>query len=121
MQSAVIWILFALMLLREVGITVLRDIAFRRQNILIASSRLGKLKMFLQTLLGSLIIVYGYFFMDTFDFPVYLIAGAMVLILAVTYLSAFQYVRSWISPSGEQADAQEDEEYRRENRMVAGK
>jgi CDP-diacylglycerol--glycerol-3-phosphate 3-phosphatidyltransferase len=124
MQSMLIWILFALMLLREIGITFLRDFAFRRKDILIASSRLGKFKMLVQTLFGGFIIVCGYFFMDEFDFPVYLIAGVMTLILAVTYLSAYQYIASWRAPLRTSGDPQIDAVdacYEKEKRLVVGK
>ncbi len=123
-QSALIWILFILILLREIAITLLRDFALRRRNVLIASSRLGKVKMAVQSLLGSLIIIYGYFFTDEFDIPVYLIASAMMLILAVTYFSAYQYISFWkAAPHSTTRSPRVDikECFRKEKRMVAGK
>jgi CDP-diacylglycerol--glycerol-3-phosphate 3-phosphatidyltransferase len=124
MNSTIIWILFAMMLFREIGITLLRDFAFRKRNILISSSSLGKIKMVTQTLIGSAIIVIGYFFMDKFGFPVYVIASAMIFILAITYLSAYQYITSWkasISAKRDLPEAEVETCARKPERMVAGK
>jgi CDP-diacylglycerol--glycerol-3-phosphate 3-phosphatidyltransferase len=124
MHSPLIWVLFALMLLREIGITIMRYFAFRKKDILIASSRLGKIKMVAQTFFGGLILVYGYFFMDEFNFPVYPVAGIMILVLALTYFSAYQYITSWGAPLSAKRDTADDafdECDDKEKRMVVGK
>lgn len=124
MESVLIWFLLALMLFREIGVTLLRDFAFRRRDVLIASSRLGKIKMALQTVVGSFILLYGYFAVDDFGLPVYPVAGALILILAVAYASAHQYVKTWVAyraQAAEHAEQDSAEYFQKEKRMVAGK
>lgn len=123
MQSIIIWILFGLMLLREISITILRHSALRKKNIFIASSRLGKFKMVAQTVLGSAVLVYGYFFTSNFTAPAYIIACAMIPILVLAYLSAHKYIISWRTPFPSARVVSEyftDENYHKQKKMVSG-
>ena len=123
MQSTLIWILFGLMLLREISITILRHFAFRKKNILIASNRLGKIKMVAQTVLGSVVLIYGYFFTNNFAAPVYIIACAMVPILSLAYLSAYIYIISWRAPlpaARALTEVLADKNFQKQKKMVSG-
>ncbi len=105
MASPIIWILFALMSLREFGITMLRVYRYRRGRHIIPPNKLGKAKMITQSVVGNTIIVVAYFVLDGFLFPVFALVPPLVLIVVLSYLSAYNYVSfgsTWrdVSPVG---------------------
>ncbi|NIM19823.1 MAG: hypothetical protein GTO51_06220 [Candidatus Latescibacteria bacterium] len=95
MNSVIIWTLLGLILVREIGVTLLRAIASRRQVTSINPTRLGKFKMVIQSLAGIGILTYGYFLAGGFYFSTHVVTSAMLVILLLAYLSALQYVVAW--------------------------
>ncbi|MDR2508837.1 MAG: CDP-diacylglycerol--glycerol-3-phosphate 3-phosphatidyltransferase [Candidatus Ancillula sp.] len=83
-----IWV-SVLILFREIGITFLRMVVARKAKKVIAASKMGKLKTFLQTV--SLMV-----FLSPFGvlpvWCVYMAWGILIAAIAVTYISGAQYV-----------------------------
>ncbi len=94
MSSALIWTLMGLIFFRELAVTLLRSYSFRRRHVYITSSKLGKVKMIVQSLVGCIIMAYAYFFAKGFSIPVYLVATTLLFIVTIAYFSAYQYIIS---------------------------
>lgn len=95
MDSAVVWTLMGLVGLRELGMTAFRSYSLRRHRKFIPANRLGKAKMVLQSTVGIGLLAYAYYSSDGFAIPLPLVAVALSAILALSYLSAFVYLRRW--------------------------
>ena len=95
MNSPVIWVLVALIGLRELFMTLFRAYSLRRHRKFIPASNLGKVKMTAQCTVGLAIIGYVYFWKGHFGISSALVAPPLVLILALSYVSAIAYLRSW--------------------------
>jgi len=94
MASPAIWVLVALIALREVGMTVFRSYSFRRHQKFIPASGLGKAKMIVQSITGVGIITYIYFGGGAQTLPEAAVIVPLVAILALSYISAVDYARS---------------------------
>lgn len=95
MQSVWVWILIMSIAFREIAMTIFRAYSLRRHNQFIPASRLGKAKMIAQGTAGTSIIGYAVLWDRGFDFPATFVAIPLALILLLSYLSAFRYVRWW--------------------------
>ena len=123
--SVLIWMLSSLIFFRELIITLLRTYALRCQIAALLPSRLGKLKMVVQAVAGNCIIVYAYFVVGGFSFPIHAVAAILLVIVAITYASGLQYLISWKiqhKPApGRVLDVEFPEEYGESERLVMGK
>jgi CDP-diacylglycerol---glycerol-3-phosphate 3-phosphatidyltransferase len=116
--STIVWMLIALVGVREVGVTVLRAYSLRRHGRFIPASPLGRVKMLTQSVAGLTILSITYFL--GFRVPVAVVAAAMVVILVVSYVSAAGYVRGWLASRGRAwGDAAQPIEEKIEDRRVS--
>lgn len=98
------WIITALFLIREIGITVLRFYVIHRGGTVMAASSLGKYKTFTQSVGLSMILlpVYATIITDVNNWPTWVIAyysvayGLLGIALAFAGLSAYTYTRGAI-------------------------
>jgi CDP-diacylglycerol--glycerol-3-phosphate 3-phosphatidyltransferase len=95
MDSKLIWILLSCLFFRELGMTLFRSYSLRRRHIFISASRLGKLKMVVQSIVGICFLSYVYFLEPDGPLPVALIAPPLIIIILLAYISAWQYIRAW--------------------------
>lgn len=90
-----VWVLVGLLLLREWGITWLREALKRRRNLTLPAGRIGKWKMLSQSLFGNLFLFWMSRAPDArpgeAGFALSL-AAALGLILVLSYTSAFRYL-----------------------------
>jgi CDP-diacylglycerol--glycerol-3-phosphate 3-phosphatidyltransferase len=93
--SPLVWALIALIALREVGMTVFRSYSLRRHSRFIPANRWGKFKMLLQSTVGLTILGVAYLTGVGFDFHSLALAGLLLPILVVSYVSAAVYLRDW--------------------------
>ena len=124
MNSAVVWILVALIGLREFYMTAFRAYSLRRHRKFIPASNLGKVKMTAQCTVGLAIIGYVYFWRGHFDISKALVVPPLILILVLSYVSAIAYLRSWYTARGaglEDAAKDTGKKYTGSGRLVVGK
>ncbi len=124
MNSPVIWILVALIGLRELFMTLFRAYSLRRHRKFIPASALGKVKMTAQCTVGLAIISYVYFWKGHFAISSALVVPPLVLIMILSYVSAIAYLRSWYAPgrSGrDRATSSTEKEYSESRRLAVGK
>ncbi len=93
------WIVFLIILIREVGITLLREI-YHKKGIVVPAGNLGKVKTFMQMV--GLIFALG---INAFiaEISQGLIIGVRVwfwLVVVITLVSGFGYIRILILPGG---------------------
>jgi CDP-diacylglycerol--glycerol-3-phosphate 3-phosphatidyltransferase len=122
--SRVVWMLIGLIAFRELTMTIFRSYSFRRHRRFIPANRLGKVKMVLQSTAGLGILAYAFLVNGGFDLPALVVVGPLVVILFVSYLSAFVYVRRWRSANRLAVAASEGVglgEFENSRRMVVGK
>jgi CDP-diacylglycerol--glycerol-3-phosphate 3-phosphatidyltransferase len=86
-----VWMVLALVALREVAMTLLRSYSFRRHRRLIPASGLGRAKMFTQSMVGLTLLSVTHFLGVSIPLPV--VVGCTVLVLVVSYASAVGYLR----------------------------
>ncbi|MCP4548303.1 MAG: hypothetical protein GY835_17720 [bacterium] len=94
-HSIWITIMVVVLLVREWGMTWLREYFQNRNKITLPASRLGKWKMLAQSLFGNLFLFLLY--LQPEGRPLYstyipMLYAAMVLILLLSYISAFRYI-----------------------------
>jgi CDP-diacylglycerol--glycerol-3-phosphate 3-phosphatidyltransferase len=122
--SRLVWTLIGLIALRELAMTVFRSYSLRRHRRFIPANGLGKVKMVLQSTVGLGILAYAFLVNGGFDLPQAVVVGPLVVILFVSYVSAFVYIRRWRS-AGRLAVAGRGsagfEELESSRRMVVGK
>jgi len=95
MGSALVWTLVALIGVREAAMTAFRSYSLRRHGRFIPANRLGKLKMIAQSVVGLGVVAYAYWHRGGFDFTGELVVFPLAVILSLSYLSAFVYLRDW--------------------------
>jgi len=95
MHSVAVWILVALIALREIGMTVFRAYSLRRYKKFIPANRWGKAKMILQSTIGLVVITYAYLWNGGFDFSSRFVIFPLLAILLISYYSAIIYINSW--------------------------
>jgi len=93
--SPVVWALIGLIGLRELGMTLFRSYSLRRHHRFIPANRWGKFKMLLQSTVGLTILGVAYLTGVGFDIHALALAGLLLLILIVSYVSAAVYLRDW--------------------------
>lgn len=93
--SPPVWVLIALIALREAGMTLFRSYSLRRHRRFIPANRWGKLKMFLQSAVGLTILGVAYLTGVGFDIHEVVLGGLLLVILVVSYGSAAVYLREW--------------------------
>jgi CDP-diacylglycerol--glycerol-3-phosphate 3-phosphatidyltransferase len=91
--SPLIWSLVALVGMREVAMTVLRAYSLRRHGRYIPASRLGRLKMLVQSVVG--IGILGSTHLLGIAIPDVVVGLAMLGILVLSYASAVAYFIDW--------------------------
>ncbi|MCB5234504.1 MAG: CDP-diacylglycerol--glycerol-3-phosphate 3-phosphatidyltransferase [Candidatus Cloacimonetes bacterium] len=93
------WLIFAIILIREVGITLLRDI-YHKKGIVVPAGYLGKVKTFMQMV--GIIFALGLNALVA-DISQGLIIGVKLwfwLVVIITLASGFNYIRILILPGG---------------------
>jgi CDP-diacylglycerol--glycerol-3-phosphate 3-phosphatidyltransferase len=95
MQSAAVWILVALIAVREIGMTLIRAYSVRRHKKFIPANRWGKVKMVLQSTFGIVLISYANLWNGGYDFGQGVVVAPLVMILIISYYSAIIYIKSW--------------------------
>ena len=95
MDSFLIWTLLGCIFFRELAVTLFRSYSLRRKRTFIMASRLGKLKMVFQSIVGICFLIYAYFIEPGGPLPVSIIALPLILILLIAYISAWQYINVW--------------------------
>jgi CDP-diacylglycerol--glycerol-3-phosphate 3-phosphatidyltransferase len=93
-DSTLVWVLVGLIGARELGMTLFRSYSLRRHRKFIPANRLGKVKMIVQSTVGLAFVAYGTL-IGGFEIPVGVVALPLAGILALSYLSALVYLRSW--------------------------
>jgi CDP-diacylglycerol--glycerol-3-phosphate 3-phosphatidyltransferase len=124
MDSLLVWLLVGLIGLREVFLTLFRAYSLRLHKKFIPASSLGKVKMIVQCTVGLAIITYVYFWKTEFDISTMVVIPPLVLILALSYVSAIAYLRAWYSsmPAGQEKPAAGvGKKYKESGRLVVGK
>jgi CDP-diacylglycerol--glycerol-3-phosphate 3-phosphatidyltransferase len=95
MGSPLVWALVGLVALRELAMTAFRSYSLRCHRKFIPANRLGKAKMIVQSTVGVALVAYAYFFGGGFDFSPAVVTVPLAVILVLSYLSAFVYLRTW--------------------------
>ncbi len=95
MQSVAVWIVLALIAVREIGVTLFRAYSLRRYKTFIPANRWGKVKMILQSTFGVVLIAYAYLWNGGFHFTVTVVVAPLFVILLISYYSAIIYIKSW--------------------------
>ena len=122
-SSPVVWTLFGLIAFREIAMTAFRSYSLRRHRKFIPANRLGKVKMVAQSTVGLAVITYAYFWNGGFDISPLIIVPSLVGILAISYLSAAVYLRTWYlntSTGIASIDVDVRRKYGETGRMVVG-
>lgn len=88
-----IWGLISLVALREVSVTALRTFSLRRRGRFIPASRLGRVKMLTQSIVGLKLLSVTHFL--GVDIPVWLVVAGIALVLVASYTSGFAYLKAW--------------------------
>lgn len=89
------WAILIIVLAREVTITLFRAYHRRRWQTFLPASRLGKAKMIVQSVVGNFLLIEVTVFPERLQIPPLSIFLAMVLILALSLISGFDYVRRY--------------------------
>jgi len=95
MGSVVVWILVALIAIREIALTLFRAYSLRRHETFIPANRWGKVKMILQSTFGIVLIAYAYMWNGGFHFTSTVVVAPLFVILLISYYSAIIYIKSW--------------------------
>jgi CDP-diacylglycerol--glycerol-3-phosphate 3-phosphatidyltransferase len=96
-RSLAVWILVALIAIRELGMTLFRAYSLRRYREFIPANRWGKAKMILQSAFGVVILAYAYFWNGGIDVGPAAVIALLAAILLISYYSAITYIKSWRS------------------------
>lgn len=91
--SALVWVLIGLIGAREIGVTVLRSWSLRKRGRFIPARPLGRLKMFAQSVAGLTILGVTHYL--GVPVPLWVVCGALVIILGVSCASGAQYLAAW--------------------------
>jgi len=92
MDSPLVWTLYALIVIREVGITVTRSYRYWKSGDPMPSGTIGKIKMVVQSTTGSGILIYAYCIRGDFAFSHYPVAMAFFIVAVLSYLSGYRYL-----------------------------
>ena len=95
MDSVVVWILVALIAIREIAFTLFRVYSLRRHETFIPANRWGKVKMILQSTFGIVLITYAYMWNGGFHVTSTVVIVPLIIILLISYYSAIIYIKSW--------------------------
>ena len=82
----------AVIMLREIIITVYRMIVRRRSGEYIQASRLGKIKTIVQSVVGDLLLFYIYFYPGKIPDHNWLIFSVMAIVMFITVDSGLRYI-----------------------------
>jgi CDP-diacylglycerol--glycerol-3-phosphate 3-phosphatidyltransferase len=91
--SALVWLLIALVGVREVAMTVFRSYSLRRHGRYIPASPFGRTKMLVQSVVG--LGVLGWTHILGVVVPVPVVVGGLGVILVLSYASAAAYLVDW--------------------------
>lgn len=122
--SRAVWTLIGLIAFRELTMTVFRSYSLRRHRRFIPANGLGKVKMILQSTVGLGILAYAFLVNGGFDLPTVVVVAPLVVILFVSYISAFVYIRRWRSANRlafAEGGGVAVEDFENSRRMVVGK
>lgn len=95
LNSAIVWIIVAMIAARELGLTLFRAYSLRRYGVFIPANRWGKVKMVLQSTFGLVLVAYAYLLNGGFHFDSTVVAAPLISIFVVSYYSAIIYIKSW--------------------------
>lgn len=102
LRSNLVTVIVALLLLREWGVTWLREAFHRRTGESLPADQLGKWKMLAQAIFGNIFLFWLSFLQwprDPGDFYLGALSGALALILFLSYFSAIRYLLLFRSTS----------------------
>jgi CDP-diacylglycerol--glycerol-3-phosphate 3-phosphatidyltransferase len=94
MNAAPVWALTAMIVARDLVVTVSRSVHLVRYGATYGSDRLGKAKMVVQSVAGIGILGYAYVGERSFSFSPYPVAAILLAILVLSYVSAGRYLLS---------------------------
>ena len=92
LNSIVVWVLFGLVMGREMVVTASRSWGFYRRGAPFPADKLGKAKMIVQSLAGALILTYAYVLRGGFSPLLYPVIATLVVITILSYISAGRYL-----------------------------
>jgi phosphatidylglycerophosphate synthase len=105
--SGPVWVLIGLVALRELVVTLLRSFSLRRRGRFIPASRLGRLKMLTQSIVGLTLLGVMHF-LDR-PVPEAVVRAGLVAVLAASYASGAGYLARWRrEESGRRGDGGRD-------------
>ena len=96
--NAVVWGLLALLLVRDVVVTVKRSTSLATRGRCVAASHMGKIKMAVQTVGGLIVLSYTFWVSDGGLIPVEPVVFLFGLVTLLSYVSAWRYGRIAIVP-----------------------
>jgi CDP-diacylglycerol--glycerol-3-phosphate 3-phosphatidyltransferase len=99
-----VWILIALVAARELAMTVFRSYSLRRHGRYIPASSMGRTKMFVQSVVG--LVILGLTHLARVHVPAAFVAACLAVILALSYASAAAYVLDWKRNAARTNDAE---------------
>ncbi len=88
-----VWGLVLLVALREISVTALRTFSLRRRGRFIPASRLGRVKMLTQSIVGLTLLSVTHFLGA--EIPVRVVVAGMTVVLVASYTSGFAYLKTW--------------------------
>lgn len=94
MGSPLIWTFFALVVGRDLVVTVSRSLSFRKRGSTFPADKLGKVKMLLQSTAGMGLLGYAYILGGGFTFSHYPVVMILVVVTVLSYVSAGRYLLS---------------------------
>ena len=92
LNSVVVWVLFGLVMGREIVVTASRSWGFYRRGAPFPTDKLGKAKMIVQSLAGAVILTYAYVLGGGFSVLLYPVIATLVVITILSYISAGRYL-----------------------------
>jgi CDP-diacylglycerol--glycerol-3-phosphate 3-phosphatidyltransferase len=95
-QSLLVWTLFALVMGRDIVVTVSRTLCLRKQGSSYAAGWIGKTKMIVQSIVGLALLCYAYVFNIGFSPLYYPVVITLLVITILSYLSAGRYLVSGV-------------------------
>jgi CDP-diacylglycerol--glycerol-3-phosphate 3-phosphatidyltransferase len=94
MNAFAIWVLFALIVVRDVFVTASRTVQMAKRGAASPADGLGKVKMVVQSAAGIGILAYAYILEPNFTFSPYPVIIILLVITLLSYVSAGRYMLS---------------------------